>query len=105
MNVAMWPTGRDVLQSLNPCGQPGANPNKENAGRLTLQFDEMKVVYPVHSTIVASAVAGNREELDRTIRDSPAEREVRKNERTKEQKSKRAKERKSERAKEQNFEF
>ncbi|OQV14117.1 Phosphatidylinositol [Hypsibius exemplaris] len=71
--VAMWPTGRDVVQTVNPCGQPGTNPNKENAGHLTLNFDPISIVYPPHSTIVDFAEAANKLELDRLIRDSAAE--------------------------------
>lgn len=56
LTIAMWSSVRDFVAILNPCGQPGTNPNKENAGHVTLRFDQLNVVYPPHDKIVEYAL-------------------------------------------------
>ena len=56
MTIGMWKSARDFVAILNPCGQPGTNPNKETAGHVTLRFEQLNVAYPPHDKIVELAL-------------------------------------------------
>lgn len=56
VTLAMWPIPRGFVGYLNPCGQTGSNPSKENAGHISLRFESVKMVYPETEVVLSAAL-------------------------------------------------